>query len=341
MKKGLVLSLCCICALALFGNLAFAEGFKTTQKAAEAYLKALLNNDMSTAYEMLSNEEKQLISLDKFKLRLELTEPDERVIAAQTTIKVKSVEETDNTAKANVEAKQPNKDEVRQKVMGVMMNPSMQGLSKQEGYDKIVNDLKKAKFTMETNSLVALLIKDAEGWHPYLNLAMGAKVEELKNKSYFAYKYTPEELEAYRDELAEVMAVMPEDQKLQKIFVDTDKQVKDNEAQANYGANIEVFDVQTVITTNNRSLQAPHYTFKVRNNGDRAVEKIMFKVIFLDENGQEIGSKEKQVFYFPGIAANGGVWEPPAGDLNEARDIPDTWKENALKFEVLDVKFKQ
>lgn len=107
---------------------------------------------------------------------------------------------------------------------------------------------------------------------------------------------------------------------------------------------VEVYDVSASYQDTYIDGRVPGVDFKVRNNGDRALDKVEVTVVFYNAEGNAIAEET----YNPVIA--GGydnepplkpnyIWQQERGMFYMAKSVPDEWESGSVTAKVTDIQF--
>ncbi len=92
--------------------------------------------------------------------------------------------------------------------------------------------------------------------------------------------------------------------------------------------------------------RVPGVTFKLKNNGDRTLDKVKVTVFFNDENGNIIFEED----YHPVLVSDYSlydnkplkpnyVWRNERGRFYSAKSVPSEWKTGDVTAKITDIEF--
>jgi hypothetical protein len=141
-----------------------------------------------------------------------------------------------------------------------------------------------------------------------------------------------------------------------KAVADTSKQIaaaqhsqEDAEAKekaAYIQAHIVLYDVQAKYMDSVLDGKVPGVLLKLRNTGDRSLDKVKVTVTFKDARGAAIHDED----YFPVSVSDfsfgdnkalkpGYVWQMESGKFYSAKSVPSEWLEGSVDAKITDIQF--
>lgn len=116
------------------------------------------------------------------------------------------------------------------------------------------------------------------------------------------------------------------------------------EAQLYMAENVEVYDVSGRYEDSMLDGRVPGVDFKVRNNGDRSLDRVQVTVVFYDAEGNAIAEED----YLPVLAGGfnndkplrpGYIWQQERGRFYTAKSVPDEWESGKVSASVTEIEF--
>jgi hypothetical protein len=129
-------------------------------------------------------------------------------------------------------------------------------------------------------------------------------------------------------------------QKIEK--ADTEAESKDYIAN-----NLDLYDVEAKYFDSVLNGKVPGVLFKLKNKGDRTLDRVEVKCFFLDGNGNRISEEDFHPVSVSGYSFGGDnkplkpgyVWSMEAGKFYTAKSVPSEWKEGSIEVEISEIKF--
>lgn len=123
----------------------------------------------------------------------------------------------------------------------------------------------------------------------------------------------------------------------------------DTEAEAkDYIANsLDLYDVEAKYFDSLLDGKVPGVLFKLKNKGDRTLDRVEVNCYFLDGSGNRIAEED----FYPVLVSEysfggdnkplkpGYVWTMEAGKFYTAKSVPSEWKEGSIEVEISEIKF--
>lgn len=110
--------------------------------------------------------------------------------------------------------------------------------------------------------------------------------------------------------------------------------------------NLEIYQLQTRYMDSLLDGRIPGVTFKLRNNGDRTLDRVEVTVQFLNSEGQPIAEE----VYYPVLTGGfdsdpplrpGYIWQNERGRFYSAKSVPSEWQSGQAKAFVSDIDFAE
>lgn len=113
--------------------------------------------------------------------------------------------------------------------------------------------------------------------------------------------------------------------------------------------NLSLYDVKSQYYDSMLDGRVPGVDFKIKNNGNRTLNKITVRVVFYDANNKPIAEES----YFPVIVSSYGygygnsntplrpnyIWQQERGQFYTAKNVPTEWKTGSASATITEVEF--
>jgi hypothetical protein len=111
---------------------------------------------------------------------------------------------------------------------------------------------------------------------------------------------------------------------------------------------LDLYDVQAKYMDSVLDGKVPGVLLKLRNTGDRSVDKVKVTVTFKDASGVAIHDED----YFPVSVSDfsfgdnkplkpGYVWQMESGKFYSAKSVPSEWQEGSVEAKITDIQFSK
>lgn len=111
---------------------------------------------------------------------------------------------------------------------------------------------------------------------------------------------------------------------------------------------LELYDFQAKYMDAVLDGRIPGVTFKIKNKGDRTLERVKVVVLFKDESGTVIAEEDyNPVIVSPySIGDNkplkpGYIWQQERGKFYTAKSVPSEWHEGAAEAKIVEIRFQE
>lgn len=113
--------------------------------------------------------------------------------------------------------------------------------------------------------------------------------------------------------------------------------------------NLELFDFQAKYMSDVVDGRIPGVTFKIKNKGERVLERINVVVYFRDASGEVIAEED----YTPVLVSRfnraednrplmpGQIWQQEWGSFYTAKSVPVEWKEGAAEARIVEIRVEK
>jgi len=149
----------------------------------------------------------------------------------------------------------------------------------------------------------------------------------------------------------EVARTAPQDsQAAPKLAASEPAAPPDPSAEQQYIAeSLELYDFQAKYMNAVLDGRVPGVTFKIKNKGDRSLERIKVVVLFKDATGSVIAEED----YTPVLVSQynlsgdnkplkpGYIWQQERGRFYTAKSVPTEWKEGAADAHIVEIRFQK
>lgn len=112
---------------------------------------------------------------------------------------------------------------------------------------------------------------------------------------------------------------------------------------------VELYDVSAKYMNAALDGRVPGVLFKVRNNGDRSLDRVEVTIYFRDASGRVIAEED----YHPVLVSEysfsgdnkplkpGYIWQMEKGKFYSAKKVPDEWEEGSVDAAITEIKFTE
>ena len=125
------------------------------------------------------------------------------------------------------------------------------------------------------------------------------------------------------------------------------KQLEDIAKAAYIDEYVELYDVLVKYTDTFTDKHVAAVHFKLRNNGERSLDRVTVTVYFKDENGSVIFEED-----FVPVSVNryssdnkplrpGYIWQHEKGSYYGTKQVPDEWKDGSVEMSITDIRFTE
>lgn len=91
----------------------------------------------------------------------------------------------------------------------------------------------------------------------------------------------------------------------------------------------------------------PGVRFKIRNNGNRTLNRVTVRVVFLDANGNAIAEEDYNPVFVSQYSVSGNntplrpnyIWQEDANQFLVARNVPSEWQTGRARAAITDIEF--
>lgn len=95
--------------------------------------------------------------------------------------------------------------------------------------------------------------------------------------------------------------------------------------------------------------RVPGVLFKIRNNGDRSLDRVEATIYFKDAAGRVIAEEDYHPVLVSEYSFSGDnkplkpdyIWQMEKGKFYSAKKVPDEWEEGSIDASITDIKFTE
>ena len=305
-------------------------------KASDAvlkYIKAESNSDYDTAYSLISEKDKNVKTLEKFKeeesseFGLLFTE----AVRKSATFKIIDSTENGNVATVKVEITQDDYSSAISELLGAAFSGS-----NNDDLTKKVENLKN-KVSKKTIERAYNLIKENGQWVVFFDWE-----KELKIKSLIEEAGNLEEdgdYEKLASKYDEILSLDPGNNGILSKKNSVAEKI-------NYMSNIEVYDFVSKYYESYLGGKDAGVVFKIKNNGNKELKRIQLTVFFKDNSGNIIHEKKfTPISEYSWDNNNKSlkpnhIWQMEKGHYYNAENVPSEWKEGSAEVKITSIDFK-
>ena len=133
----------------------------------------------------------------------------------------------------------------------------------------------------------------------------------------------------------------------QKASVKLATEINEFEEKQSYLANVELYDLKTKYYETYLDKRVPGVEFKIKNKGNRTLNKVEVTVYFEDKEGNTIAEENfhpvlvsKYSYRDNKPLKSNYVWQQERGKFYKADSIPSEWIEGAATAKITDIEFE-
>lgn len=128
-----------------------------------------------------------------------------------------------------------------------------------------------------------------------------------------------------------------------------EKEQKEAEKATYISQHLDLYEVTAQYMTSRFEGKLPGVLFKIRNNGDRSLDKVEVTVYFKDASGSVIAEED----FLPVLVTEysfsgdnkplkpGYVWQMESGKFYSAKSVPTEWDEGSVDASITDIRFSE
>lgn len=350
MRFLIVISLCFACLLGGCQNEKLqGANLSDPRGVVQAYYQALFKGDMDAAYNLIWERDRWFLLNDDFRARHKLNAfAYPLYVAHKYGYQFKSLVQAEDAAMVSAVITMPNLGELNAALGERLLDAALPPINDAE----LKNMVEQRNWQFAKQEVFHDLRYDEGRWYIYFNLESKEKEAQLvrKGNSLMASAKLGDLSDA-RERFAEALALNPQSQAAQTGLALSEAKINLMETKLGYiREKLELFDFAAITAANNKNETAkPGVTFKLRNNGNKALSRVWVRVTFFSAKGKIVSREVFEVLDFAGangkkgLLLPGEVWEFAetgfyTSVLNGA-DWHENWQPGSAKAEVRDISF--
>ena len=326
-------------------------GGSSPKSVAQDYTTALVEGHPEKAWDLISADDRSVKDKQSFLDANNNDQPLRAFIANNTSSKITKVTVDGNKATATIETTMPDISGI----MAEVFSSALANLGKKDpnGMDKDIaekaeNAVKSGNLKETTVSKDLDLVKEDGKWRVFLHWrekkekeAREAKIKDLLAQGKKAIE--AHDLDKAETAYAQIRAIEPHNMDLDV----AEKQLTKEKEKVAYFDKIDIYDFKAKFMDSVLYGRVPGVDFKIRNAGDRTLNRVEVTVYFKDKDGNIISEDD----YLPVFVSEynftgdnkplkpGYIWRQERGKFFSAKNVPDEWKEGAAEIKVTDLEF--
>jgi len=306
------------------------------KQALRSYLDAVTDGRYEESYALLSHEDRSAVTFEEYRaMEKELPFVADAEIRKKARITITDVAVSGNTATARVTATVPDVDRMVAKIFGEALAIALSGKG---SVDEKAAESLPDKIPMKTLSLQYRLVKENGKWkvrRGYKAKKLVREADELLKKKDIARA-----IDLYKQALA-YDSELVEAQKGLKTATEKAKEIAEKQA---YIKKVKLYDFVARYFTNLADERVPGVRFKLKNEGQKTLGRVVVIVYFKDKNGTIIAEEEyvpvNENALFDGKPLRPGyIWQLERNKFYVAPSVPSEWQEGAAIAKIADIEF--
>ena len=338
------------------------------------YLSAIIKGNSSEMYDMLSEKDKAVITKNDFIARTENLGGVLAVLLSSATYKVNSVTITDNQARVSVDLTTPDPGPFMAELMGAAFLSAFSGEEGSEKTNEVNRQLKEAieakrkdgNLPTVTNTETYELLKESDGWKVFTNEAKQVREKEEREEQEKINKEKQERatqarvlvrearqlkrnknLLGAKDKYNEALLLESEMVEANEGIEEVNKELAEIKAQQAYIDKVKLYDLKSKYYESLLQGRVPGVKFKIKNTGDRILNKVEVTVYFKDAKGNVIFEEDYRPVNTHAISFTGDdkplkpnyVWQMERGQFYPAKSVPSEWETGSVSAKITDIEF--
>lgn len=328
-----------IWTLGIVSVLSFVScGSDSPDKTLQKYLNFEKSCDYSSAYELLSESDKNTKSLEEYteeeKSEFGLLFTDS--VRKSTKYTIKDVSTQEKKSAIEVEIIQNDYQPLTNEVLGQAFSDAFKGAD-QEEMKKNLSDKMKGDISTKTTTKIYNLLKENNKWVVFFNWEIEEKINKLRNEAEEFEKN--KQFDSAIEKLKEIISLDAQDKESVKKIENLEEKIKCIK-------NISIYDFNSQYYETYFEGNIPGITFKIKNMTSKELTLIETTVSFKDSTGTVI-CEEK---YYPVNTNNlfgnsdslkpNHIWQLDRGYYYKAESVPSEWQEGSAEIKVTNVEYK-
>lgn len=315
----------------------------------EAYYRALFVNDTDTAYNLIWERDRWFVFDDEFRAKYRInTFIFPELVADKFAYESAGLEQSETSARVRAVITKPDltylADMLSERLSDVSLPPpSMPELR------KMVQQYEWLSFQQEVSH--DLVLEDGR-WYIYYDFeTLETAAEMVCRADRLLSSDDAEEVTDAREKYAAALALRPDMEKARDGLANAEIGLSDLYDKAVYiRENMELLDFEAKDYQGPEDiLPVPGITFKLRNNGDKVLDKIWVRVTFLDSLGRDVSSERMEPlhdFWTKGqerVLRPGETWEFSENSYYRSTVTTpgwrNNWKSGQARAEIINIVF--
>lgn len=312
------------------------------EAALDAYLEASVRGDSAAAYGYLSAADQAARSLGEYKASSgnELA----KAVAAKTEYRIAEIQTHGDTAIAQVDITIPDVSGMFTDLLGGAFASALGGAKQEEIEEKLAKKYSGEDLPTTTKREEFTLVREDGAWRVFLDWGTEQKVSAL-----LAEAQALEESKQVRAALAKYDEVLELDSELvevQQKRAEAEQEVQAFEAKQAYVGNLSLYDLQAKYYETYLDKRVPGVQFKLKNNGDRTLDKVEVTVYFKDASGSVVAEENFHPVLVTKYSLGDNkplkpnyIWQLDRGKFYKAEAVPSEWNEGSVSAKITDLAF--
>lgn len=312
-----------------------------------SYLNAKRRGDFTAAHALLSSEDQAARPKDKF-----ITSESEgyamfRSFAALVEQNISGVTSGDKRVVATVVTKHPDP----KVIFGAVLSATMAGDKKRA--DNVVADkLAGGDVAMTTTTSEMVLVKEGNEWRVYEGYKLKDQIARLtadalrfeKENRYDAAIKTYDDLLALKSDVDTDSDLHTKRSNIVAKREEARHKLAQAKTNAAYIGSVKLYDFKAGYHDTFLEKRVPGVTFKIKNEGDRALKRVEVTVYFKDTKGDIISEETYYPINTTSILGDnkplkpGYIWQIERGKFYTAKSVPSEWAEGSAFAKVTSIE---
>lgn len=344
-----LLILCLLCGLMACGRLLAPDAAEILQK----YLSAAQEGRHADAYANLSTEDKGLVSLGEYLKEYDATEnPIAAAVTQNIKYEIRGVTETGNWATATVAVTAPDIGKIVGEALGAAFQSAFSKDGGKSAQDDLAKKFQSGNAPLKTTEETMRLVREQDGWKVFLDLK-GKKLKEVQDKKVTQLLADAERLrkeKKFVEAISNYKTAAGMDAQNKDVatgLAETETEFRQEEEEQLYMQHLKLYDLKAKYYSAWDNDHVPGVDFKIKNSGDRSLDRVEVTVYFQDPAGVVIAEEK----YLPVLVSKFNfsgdktplrpnyIYQMEAGKFYKADKVPTEWKEGAVTAKITDIDF--
>ena len=310
----------------------------------EKYLNAEKSGDYATAYELISQSDKNAKSFEQFdsEKKEEFGLLFTPIVRKSMNFKIAETQENGESATVKVELTRKDYSSVVAEMLGQAFSSAIAG----DDSDKIAEDMKTKLSSGEvpttTETMIFSLKKESDYWVIFFDWERENKIKELSEKAEKLKdeKKWEESLSAY----TEILSLDADNEDAKKNTSEISETLKKIQERKDYIKNIEVYDFNAKYYEQYFGDKEAGVVFKLRNKGDKELALVEMTISFKDSSNTVIYEQKsypinKNSLWNSTTLKPNHIWQPKQNTYYSVDSVPSEWQEGNASIAITDVEF--